>query len=108
MPGIWVKHMHVQLQLKGNQMTMTNAKIIHVQVVLRAPPWDAADMLAVLKKNMSFSQHNNAPLWRSHADTQAALKIKHQPTSLSAVTDLASHVSSLLLALPLPSKSDQS
>ena len=64
-------------------------------------------MLAVLKKNMSFSQHNNTPLWRSHADIQAALKSKHQSISLSAVTDLASYVSSMLLALPLPSKSDQ-
>lgn len=63
-------------------------------------------MLAVMKKDMSSSLHSNADLSRSHACLQAALKLRDRPTSLSALADLASHVSTMLLMLPLPAKSD--
>ena len=63
-------------------------------------------MLAVMKKDMSSSLHSNADLSRSHACLQAALKLRDRPTSLSALADLASHVSTVLLMLPLPAKID--
>ena len=63
-------------------------------------------MLAVMKKDMSSSLQSNKALARSHACVQAAVKSKDRPTSVSAVAALASHVSALLLALPLPDKND--
>ncbi len=78
-----------------------------VQAISRAPPWDVADMLTVMKKDMSASLHSNADLSRSHARLQAAFKIKDRPTTLSAAADLASHVSQMLLMLPLPAKTDK-
>ncbi len=63
-------------------------------------------MLAVMKKDMSSSLHSNADLSRSHACLQAALKLRDRPTRLSALADLASHVLTMLLTLPLPAKID--
>lgn len=77
-----------------------------MQAISRAPPWDVADMLAVMKKDMSSSLHSNADLSRSHACLQAALKLRDRPTRLPALADLASHVLTMLLMLPLPAKID--
>ena len=63
-------------------------------------------MLAVMKKDMSSSLHSNADLSRSHACLQAALKLRDRPTRLPALADLASHVLTMLLMLPLPAKVD--
>lgn len=87
-------------------MLAHNKKAV-MQAISRAPPWDLGDMLAVMKKDMSSSLHSSADLSRSHARLQAALKTKDRPASLAAAADLASHVSSMLLMLPLPAKSDK-
>ena len=72
-----------------------------------APPWDVADMLAVMKKDMSSTLHRNADLSRCHSRLAAAVKARDRPTSLSLLADLASNVSSVLLMLPLPAKTDK-
>ena len=71
------------------------------------PPWDVADMLAVMKKDMSGTLHSNAELSRCHSRLAAAVKARERPTSLSLLADLASNVSSVLLMLPLPAKTDK-
>lgn len=63
-------------------------------------------MLAVMKKDMSGTLHSNAELSRCHSRLAAAVKARERPTSLSLVADLASNVSSVLLMLPLPAKTD--
>lgn len=55
---------------------------------------------------MSSSLHSNADLSRSHACLQAALKLRDRPTRLPVLADLASHVLTMLLMLPLPPKID--
>ena len=72
-----------------------------------APPWDVADMMAVMKKDMSGTLHGNAELSRCHSRLAAAVKARERPTSLSLAADLASNVSSVLLMLPLPAKTDK-
>ena len=64
-------------------------------------------MVAVMKKDMSGTLHSNAELSRCHSRLAAAVKTRERPTSLSLVADLASSVSSVLLMLPLPAKTDK-
>ena len=63
--------------------------------------------MAVMKKDMSSTLHSNAELSRCHSRLAAAVKAQDHPTSLSLVADLASNVSSVLLMLPLPAKTDK-
>ena len=78
-----------------------------MQAISVAPPWDVADMVAVMKKDMSSTLHTNAELSRCHSRLAAAVKARHRPAALSSVVDLASNVSSVLLMLPLPAKTDK-
>lgn len=78
-----------------------------LKAILVAPPWDVADMMAVMKKDMSATLHSNVELLRCHSRLAAAVKARDRPTSLSLVADLASNVSSVLLMLPLPAKTDK-
>lgn len=72
-----------------------------------APPWGVADMLAVMKKDMAGTLHANGDLARCHSRLAAALKAGPRPPSLPLLADLASNVSSVLLMLPLPAKTDK-
>ena len=78
-----------------------------VQAISVAPPWDVGDMLAGMKKDMGSSLHSNGDLARSHARLQGAWKGRHRPLTLPALADLAAHLNSMLLMLPLPAKTDQ-
>ena len=78
-----------------------------MKAILVAPPWDVADMMAVMKKDMSATLHSNAQLSRCHLRLAATVKAREGPTSLSLAADLASNVSSVLLMLPLPAKTDK-
>lgn len=78
-----------------------------MKAILVAPPWDVADMMAVMKKDMSGTLHSNAELSRCQSCLAAAVKARERSTSLSLAADLASNVSSVLLMLPLPAKTDK-
>lgn len=78
-----------------------------MQAISRAPPWELADMLAVMKKDMSSRLYKSQDLSRAHQRLTTACKQRERAISLPAVSELAGNVNSLLLALALPNKTDK-
>lgn len=77
-----------------------------VQAISRAPPWGVEEMLQVMKKDMSGVLHKSGELARCHQRLTSAAKHKERTPTWPAAADLAAQVSSLLLLLHLPNKSD--
>lgn len=95
---------HVRMACEGIKVTL---ECYVSQAISRAPPWDLANMLAVMKNDMSSTLHKSAVLSRCHQQITAALKHRDRQPGLPAAIELAGSVSSLLMLLPLPGKSDQ-